>query len=64
MQSGGNSYCGDVVLESFNMAYSDVDQKYEKHEYFELFNYEDCKFKSVWRKCIFKEMQHISTANS
>ena len=34
MQSDGNSFCGDVVLDSFNMKYSDEDsilnKKYEK----------------------------------
>ena len=25
MQSDGNSFCGDVVLHSFNMSYSDED---------------------------------------
>ena len=25
MQSDGNSFCGDVVLNSFNMVYSDED---------------------------------------
>ena len=34
MQSDGNSFCGDVVLDSFNMSYREedsiVDQKYEK----------------------------------
>ena len=34
MQSDGNSFCGDIFLESFNMAYWDedifLDQKYEK----------------------------------
>ena len=24
MQLGGNSFCGDVVLDSFNMVYGDV----------------------------------------
>ena len=34
MQSDGNSFCGDVVLDSFNISYSDkdsvLDQKCEK----------------------------------
>ena len=34
MQSDGNSFCGDVVLDGFNMSYRDEDsileQKYEK----------------------------------
>ena len=34
MQSDGNSFCGDVVLDSFNMEYSDedsiLDKKYVK----------------------------------
>ena len=34
MHSDGNSFCGDVVLDSFKMIYSDkdsnYDQKYEK----------------------------------
>ena len=34
MQSDGNRFCGEVALDSFNMAYghedSGLDQKYEK----------------------------------
>ena len=30
MQSDGNSFCGDVLLNSLNMVYSDKDQKYGK----------------------------------
>ena len=48
MQSDGNSFCGDVVLDSFNKAYRDkdtiLDQKYEKRIFFYLY-YEDFIFK-------------------
>ena len=41
------SFCGDVALDSFNMAYRDeasnLDQKYEKQISLNLFN-EDFKF--------------------
>ena len=30
MQSDGNSFCGDVVLDSFNMSYRDKDSILEK----------------------------------
>ena len=47
MQSDGNSYCGDVVLDSFNMQYRDKesfsDQNYEKQIFWDLY-YEDIKF--------------------
>ena len=44
MQSDGNSYCGDVVLDSFNMTYRDedgiLDQKYEKQIFWDLYHEE------------------------
>ena len=47
MQSDGNSFCGDVVLDSFNMVNSDEDsiwdKKYEKHFFYDL-SYEDLRF--------------------
>ena len=41
MQSDGNSFYGNVVLDSFNMAYSD-DQKYESKSFLNLY-FEDFK---------------------
>ena len=56
MQYDGNSFCGDVVLDSFNMAYSDKDsikdQKYE-HKTSGIFIIKILNFKSDWRMCIF-----------
>ena len=47
MQSDGNSFCGDVVLGSFNMSYRDeniiLEQKYEKQISWNLY-YEDFIF--------------------
>ena len=47
MQSDGNSFCGDVVLDTFNMVYSNedsiFDKKYEKRIFGELY-YEHFKF--------------------
>ena len=47
MQSDGNSFCGDVVLDSFDMAYRDkdsiLDQQYVKLISWYL-NNEDFKF--------------------
>ena len=47
MQSDGNSFCGDVVLDSFNMVYnvedSNYDQKHEKQIFLDLYN-EDVEF--------------------
>ena len=44
MQSDGNSFGGDVVLDSFNVAFRDedsiLDQKYEKQILWDLY-YED-----------------------
>ena len=41
MQSDGNSFCGDVVLDNFNMSYrnedSILDQKYEKQIFWDLY---------------------------
>ena len=47
MQSDGNRFCGDVVLDSYNMAYGHVDsvlnQKYEKQISRDRY-YQDFKF--------------------
>ena len=47
MQSDGNSFCGDVVLDSFNTVYRDDDsileQKYEKQISWDLY-YKDFIF--------------------
>ena len=55
MQPDGNSFCGDIVLDSLNMVYRDkdsiLDQKYEKQFFTELY-YEDLKF-FEWDKNIF-----------
>ena len=67
MQSDGNRFWGDVVFDSFNMAYQDensiLDWKYEKQIslalYYEYFKFEE----SARRICIFKEIQHITTRN-
>ena len=64
MQSDGDYFCGDVVLGSFNMSYSDEDSILEqkfKSKYLEIFIMKTLYFKSDWWKCIFKEMQHITT---
>ena len=41
MQSDGNIFCGDVVLDGFNSAYMDedsiLDQKHEKQIYMDLY---------------------------
>ena len=47
MQSDGNSFCGDVVLDSFNIEHSDedsiLDKKYEKQIIWKLY-YKDFEF--------------------
>ena len=67
MQSDGNSYIGDVVLNNFNMPYSDedsnLDPKFEKQIFCALFN-EDFKLLEGLKKSIYKEIQHITTRNS
>ena len=54
MQSDGNSFCVDVVLDSFYMVYSDEDsikdQQYEKRIFWDLY-YEVLKF-CEWSKNI------------
>ena len=56
MQSDGNSFSWDVVLDSFNMVYSDEDsileQTYEKR-IFRIYIIKILNFKSDWRICIF-----------
>ena len=37
IQSGGNSLCGDVVLDSFNMVYRDEDSIYDQNKNSESF---------------------------
>ena len=60
MQSDGNSFYGDVVLDSLNKASRDedsiLDQNYEKQMIF--------KSRGDCRKGIFKEIQNITTSNS
>ena len=67
VQSDGNSFCGDVVLDSFNMAYRDknsiLDQNM-KSKYFGIFIMKILNFKSDGGNCIFKEIVHITTINS
>ena len=48
MQSYSNSFWEDVVLDSFNMAYSNED--FILDQIFSDFYYEDLKFKSDWEK--------------
>ena len=49
LQSDGNSFCGDVVLDSFNMVCSDEDSiydlKYEKKDVFGIFMTNNLHFK-------------------
>ena len=58
---------GDVVLNGFNMVYSVEDsileQNYEKQISWELIM-KILYFGSDWRKCIIKEIQHITTRSS
>ena len=64
MQSEGNSFCGDVVLDGFNVSYRDDDsilaQKYES-KYLEIFIMKILYLKSYWRKCIFNDIQQMTT---
>ena len=50
MQADGNSFCGDVVMNSFNMAYRDedsiLDQIYKK-QIFSDFHYKEYKILRV-----------------
>ena len=69
MQSDGNSFIGDGVLDSFKMSYRDedsiLDQKYESkyyYFYYIIFYYEDQKFWEGLKKI--QKIQHITTRNS
>ena len=56
MQSDRNSFCGDVVLDSFNMVYRDEDSiLYQKYEPLGIFLIKILKSSNDWRKCIFKK---------
>ena len=68
MQSDGNRFCWNVVLDSLNMAYrhedSVLDQNYEKQKSRNAcLLFVICYFKSDWRKCIFKVIQLRTTRN-
>ena len=67
MQLDGDSFCGDVVLVSFNMLYSDedsiLDQKYEKRIFQDLY-YENFKIIRRNKEYAFLKIQHITTRNS
>ena len=67
MQSDEKSFFGDVVLDSFDMSYRDedsiIDQKYEKQIFCALIM-KILNFRRDRRKCIYKEIQHITTRNS
>ena len=67
MQSDGNSFWGDAVLDNLNMACMDegsiLDQKYKNHNFLDL-HHEELNFKSDFDKRIFKLIQHITTRNS
>ena len=61
MQSDGNSFIGNVVLESFNIPYRDeesiFDQKYEKQIFCALDNKD--RYLDIgrdYRKCTYKEI--------
>ena len=66
MQPDWNSLCGEVVLDSVIMTYRDeiniLDQKYEKQTAICIMNI--LNFRIDCRKCMFKEIQHITTKNS
>ena len=52
MQSDGNSFCEDVVLDSFNRSYKDDsiwDKKYEKQIFWNLY-YEDFRIPEWLKK--------------
>ena len=55
MQSEGNRFGGDVVLDRVNMAYRDIDsildQKYKRRHFF-IIAIKILSLKSIWRNCI------------
>ena len=61
LQSDGNSFGGDVFMDSFNLAYRGEDSDnitlYKKSKYFRI-------VQGDWRKWIPKEMQPSTTRNS
>ena len=68
MQSDGNSFYGDVVLDGFNMVYSDEDsikdRKYEKRNFWDPY-YVDFKFRGLLKNMHMKgTLLHITTRNS
>ena len=64
MHSDGNSFCGDVVLGSFNMVYNDEDsikdQKYEKRILWDNY-YEDFKFQEELKNIHYAYFKKYST---
>ena len=67
MQSDGNNFCGDVVLDIFNMVNSNkdsiLDKTFENQIIWDLF-WKNLNIKSDCVICIFKEIQHIISRNS
>ena len=66
MQSDGNSFCGDVVLDSFNVEYRNEDSILDQIWKTDIlkFCYEDFKIYEWLNECTFKEIEHITTRNS
>ena len=68
MQSDGNSFCGDVVSDSFHRASQDEDNILEQmygSKYVRIFIMKILNFKTDGAKCMYlKEIQHITTRNS
>ena len=51
MHSDGSSFCGDVVLDSYNIAYRDKDSILD--QIFSAFYYEDLEFEEWFKKMHF-----------
>ena len=67
MQSNGKFFCGDVVFDTINIPNRDedsrLDQMYEKQISWDIYH-KEFKCRKLWKKCVFKEIQHITIRNS
>ena len=63
MQSDGNSFSGDVVLNDFDMVFSDENNKLDKiyqKQIFPVFFFKFWNSMSDWRKYVIIEIHHLS----
>ena len=64
LQSDGTSYCGDVVLDSLNIVYSNVDSILDQKFSFGIFIMKFLNLMSDWKYAYLKNYGTLTTRNS